>query len=118
MLDEKGGGDHANAIMHIAGMPKLAHAGVDDRIAGLSVAPSIESFFVVEIRETIETGVPVLFCEVGKVVEKRVRKLSPRQFAEVSLTGGGRRAISERVLDRGGDATRRDFAKTQVRREA
>ena len=37
MLDEERGGDHADAIVHVAGRPKLAHPRVDHGIAGLSL---------------------------------------------------------------------------------
>ena len=45
MLDQERGGDHAHAIMHLAGRPQLAHAGIDDRIAGAALLPGVQSAF-------------------------------------------------------------------------
>lgn len=39
VLRQKGAHHHAHAVMHVTGMPELAHSGVDKRDAGLARVP-------------------------------------------------------------------------------
>ena len=42
MLDQERGDDHPHAIVHPAGVPELAHAGIDDGIAGPAALPGAQ----------------------------------------------------------------------------
>ena len=42
VFGEEGGGDHAGAVVHVAGVVGLAHGGVDDRVAGQALGPGVE----------------------------------------------------------------------------
>ena len=44
MLDQQAGHDHAHPVVHPAGLPQLAHAGIDDGNAGLARVQASKSF--------------------------------------------------------------------------
>ena len=111
MLDEEGGGDHAHAVVHVAGAPELAHAGVDDRIAGSPRRPGAEARFVAAEGKALEFRPQGTRREVGTGEEERRREVAPAEFGEELLHmppdlrpgfGGARGS--------GGDAARRDLA--------
>lgn len=47
MFREEGTYDHPTAIVHVAGVIKLAHSGIDDWVAGFAFAPCFEMFLIV-----------------------------------------------------------------------
>ncbi len=47
MLGQEHGGEHAQAVVHPAGLHQLAHGGVHQRVAGAAFAPGLEVLFVI-----------------------------------------------------------------------
>ena len=104
--------DHAHAIVHPAGRPELAHAGVDDRIAGAAALPGLDGVVLVA-REGVELRPEVALGEVAEVEEQVVGELAPAELGQ-ELLGRGRQAAA-----RGGapDLARADLAESEVRRQ-
>ena len=46
MFDQEGGGGKPHAIMHPAGLPKLAYTGVDIGVTGFAILPRLQQFAV------------------------------------------------------------------------
>lgn len=72
VFNEERADDHAHAVVHIASLPELAHAGIDDGVAGLAALPCFESLGVVSPGEGIEFGLQVYARDIGEVVEEVV----------------------------------------------
>ena len=65
-----------------AGVPELAHSGIDDRIAGTAALPGGERLLVARPGKVVEIGLQVLGGEVRMVVEQVAAELAPAQFAQ------------------------------------
>ena len=98
----------------IAGAPELAHAGVDDRIAGLARASRRETRPRRRGRESARTRASAARVgEIGMGVEQRVGKIAPAEFRrDISpqrRRGAGRRRPPPRpsAAARRGDRSRR-----------
>ena len=115
MLDQERGGDHARAVVHPAGLPELAHAGIDDRVAGPPALPG---------PDVVGIGLGP-----GEVVEGGFRLLAARSGCSSSrCQANSRQPSSDRNLVRAApagaagngvpDLTGADLAETQMRREA
>ena len=115
VLDQKRGGDHARPVVHPAGRPQLAHAGIDDRIAGAPAPPRPD---VVGIGlgpgEIVEGRLQIARGEVGMVVEEMPGEFPPGEFRQelVRAAPAGVPAIGVP------DLTGADLAEAQMRREA
>ena len=85
MFDQKRRGDHANAIVHVACRPELAHPGVDDRIARQPARPGVKPGGVLAKGEALEAPLPRASGQLGKPVEQRVGKLAPTELGDEFL---------------------------------
>src|SRR5262249_37877844 len=105
-------------VMHHAGVPELAHAGIDDGIAGAPVLPRLQRPGVALPGEVVKGGLQVLLGEV-RVVEQQVSaELAPAQFAQELLDAARQAAMFGGGEAGGGPALpRADLAKAQVRRQ-
>ena len=83
MLDEKGGGDHADAVVHVAGLPEFAHAGIDDGIAGKPFFPALKDIRSrLAPRKTVELGLKIPAGQIRKVKPQVMAELPPCQFRQ------------------------------------
>ena len=80
MLDQERGDDHADAVVHAAGAPELAHAGVDDRIAGAALLPAPEIGCALPPGELVEAGVDIVGGKVRMAAHQVIGELAPRQL--------------------------------------
>ena len=80
VLGQEGGCDHAHAVVHPAGRPELAHAGIDDGIAGAAAPPRLDG---------------VVLVRPGKGVELRAGSCAARDRR--NGTGGCRRIPASRA---------------------
>ncbi len=127
VLHEERGDDHAHAVMHPTGGPKLAHAGIDDGVTGVATFPCAERGRVGAPGEGFIFRTERAIGGVGEVIEQMVGELAPADFAEKR---GGRVAPAAGVCgcrarfagihraDRVPDLARADLTKVQVRGEA
>jgi hypothetical protein len=81
MFREKRGDDHADAVVHPAGLPKLPHAGIDDGVAGLAALPGAESLLRGGPRKPVERIIEILLGQSRKMKQQVVAKLAPGEFA-------------------------------------
>ena len=119
MLGQKGGCDHAHAVVHVSGLPELPHAGIDQGIAGLAMLPRRDfGWRHIAPRKIIEPLVEIARRQIGLVKQQMIGKFTPAEFGEefvdVALP---RRAATARVLGRLRDLARGNFAKAQMRRQ-
>jgi hypothetical protein len=115
MLDQQRRRDHANAVVHPADRPELAHAGIDDRISGLALLPGAQSLgiFPPAKRESR----PERFArQMRKIVEEVVGKLPPVQLANVGV-GAFPRAILASRMEGVPALARADLAERQMGRK-
>ncbi|MNI28124.1 hypothetical protein D3C73_818880 [compost metagenome] len=126
VLDQEGCGDHANAVVHVTGLPEFAHPGIDDRITGHALGPGAEIGRVELPFEGIELVVPVFCAQIGKLDQQIVAEIAPGEFLAVmdqivamfvsQPVGGvpdtGRGYFAERQMRRqsGGRVDRREIA--------
>src|SRR5262245_17487319 len=82
MLDEKRRDDHARAVRHPAGVPELAHGGIDDGVAGLALLPGLERRGVVAPGEAGKFGLERVMRHRRETVEQAIGKLAPAEFAQ------------------------------------
>ena len=116
VLDEKGSDDQARAIGQITRAPQLPHAGVDDRVAGAPLRPGVKSLLVVAPRKALELRPQTTRRHIGMGLQQGRSKIAPRELSQIFLRRIGQRRLGgRRGFDRVRDATRRDFAETQVR---
>ena len=119
VLDQERRRDHAHAVVHEAGVPELAHAGIDDGIAGAAALPGAQRLGVLGPREGIEAGVEVGSGEIGMVEQQVIGELAPaelrQELFDIAVRGG---AVFRGACRRVPDLARADLAETQVRRQA
>jgi hypothetical protein len=78
---EKVGARHANAVVHKTRGLQLAHSGIDQRIAGLSVRPAFDfCFLAVAPRKTAPTFIAFFTRAFRHGVHYSGEKIPPRQF--------------------------------------
>jgi len=118
VLGEEARGDHPDAVVHPALLEELAHAGVDDRVAGAPLAPGVDepvglgAGVVGQLRELAPQVVP---GRVGLVPEDVGVELAPDQLGDVGVR---RLRPPGRVRgDVGEDGARVDLAVLQRRRQ-
>src|SRR3546814_12247648 len=80
-----GGCDHAHPVVHPAGLPQLAYAGIDQRIAGAATLPAVQQSGIVAPREGVEIGTEVALRQIGDVIEQVMREFAPAQLGEEFL---------------------------------
>jgi hypothetical protein len=84
ILGQKARHDHAYAIVHPAGVPQLAHAGINQGNAGSPAPPAIEQHLIgLGPAESVETRIEVFSRRLREVVQQMVGKLAPAQFAQI-----------------------------------
>ena len=118
VLDQERRHYHADAIVHPAGGPEFAHAGVNEGIACLTALPRAKPRWVLPPREPGELGPQRLLRSMGKVEEQMVRKLTPAQLGQELPTTPHRRRDGPRLreaLHRVPHLARADLAEMQVR---
>ena len=119
VFDQEGRHQHADAVVHEAGGPQFAHAGVDHRIAGLAPCPGGEAGRIIAPREGVEGGLEVAGLHLRVVEQQGVAELAPAQFGlELVGLAAQRGPGVDGGIDRGPDLAWADFAEMQVRRQA
>ena len=117
VLAQPAGHQHAYPVVHPAGVPQLAHAGIDDGHAGAAVAPGIQHRFVGRSpREIVEAWIEVVLGHTWVMVQHVVGKFAPAQLGQEAVAVGFGHRIAQRQHCRGG-AAHRYFAEVQVRRQ-
>ena len=82
MLDQERGHHHPHTVVHHAGVPEFAHAGVDDGISGLPALPRAQCLGVVLPGKRVERCLQIARCEIRNVVEQMTAEFAPAEFAE------------------------------------
>src|SRR5271168_5198201 len=102
--------------MHHPRVPELAHAGIDNRVAGSAALPGGKRSLVVSPAEFIKGMLEIARREIGHVEQQVPAEFAPRQFAQElvdvacepgTLGGGKTRGVP--------DLPRADLAEPQVR---
>ncbi len=107
VLDEERSNDQARAIGQISGSPQLAHAGVDDRVAGLSSRPGAETPFVVAPGKALERLPQATRRQIRMGVELRGGEVAPAKLGHIFFRRAGERRLrGGRGLDGVRNATR------------
>ncbi len=75
ILDQKRCRDHANAIVHPAGLPQLPHARIDNGITGLAPAPGLHPSPVFPPGETEEFIVHGFGRCIGKMMQQMMGEI-------------------------------------------
>ncbi|MCW0461296.1 hypothetical protein NB717_002364 [Xanthomonas sacchari] len=117
VLAQVAGDDHAHAVVHPAGVPQLAQAGIDDRHAGASALPGVQCRRIgLGPAKALEARIEVALGRVREMVQQVVGEIAPAQLADVAVDrrGGGGAALPFQRRD---DAPWRDLAEMQVRRQ-
>ena len=98
--------------MHITGSAKLAHTGIDNRIAGFAVLPGFQIISTVAPGKRLEFFLQACLGQIGIVIEELIRKFPPAQFRQelVAII-----ANNFGVLGFGNNARRTDFTPAQMR---
>ena len=120
VLDQEGGDDHPHAVMHPAGGPELAHAGIDERDAGLAALPAAERVVVWPPGKGVEARIVVAGRKLRIVEEQVVRELAPADLGEEFLgvaLRSSRFAGGTGMLEGVPDLARPDLAEMQMGRE-
>ncbi|GIW70371.1 MAG: hypothetical protein KatS3mg101_1118 [Patescibacteria group bacterium] len=85
VFGEKAGGDHADAVVHVACLLQLAHAGVHQRVAGCAIAPALEIPFVISPLDAVVGGFEGMIDRVGEMPQDHAVEFTPDEFVEVGL---------------------------------
>jgi len=88
VFGEEHGGDHAEAIVHEAGLQELAHARIDDGEAGGAGGPALEIGLGAGPGESDPVGRKLLLKDVRVMPEDGDVELSPGEFFDIGLDGG------------------------------
>ena len=116
---EERGRDHAHAVVHEAGAPELAHAGVDERIAGFAARPGAKAGSVVAPGEALELPPQRPLRHVGMGVKEGRGEVAPAELGEIFLRRLSNAWIRGRgAFRRGGGPSGRDLAEAQMGGEA
>lgn len=81
VFDEERRRYHADAVVHPACVPELAHAGIDDGVSCLAALPCQEAADIVAIGEARVFGFEGLFRQGWPVDEKVGGEFAPDKFA-------------------------------------
>ena len=105
-----------DAVVHPAGAPELAHAGIDDGVAGLPLLPALELIRLSLPAETVEVGIEVRGAEIRMVIKQVPREFPPCHFLEefFGIVTGNALRLPDGLPDLKG----RDLAMGEVRRQA
>ena len=101
MLDEKGGRDHAQPIGHEARPPELAHAGVNDRIAGLPARPGAEADLIIPPGKARKLVAQRMRREIGMGEKQRGCEVAPAELCKIFLRASVARGVAGRRHDIG-----------------
>ena len=105
MLHQEGGDDHARAVRHEAGPPKLAHRRIDDGVARLAAPPGVKRARVVTPGETREFRPERRVGDRRDAVQQMIREFAPAELAQegfgatVELAARAGRGMVDRVPD-------------------
>ena len=121
ILGQEGRSDHAHAVVHPAGAPEFAHAGIDDGNARAPLLPGRKRVGVcLRPGKRVETRLEVACREIALMEEEMPGEFAP---ADLRLELGDRALDVRRrrlppPFDRMPDLERADLAEAQMRREA
>ena len=120
VFDEERGGHHAHAIVHVTGLPQLAHTCIDEGNTRAAVLPCGQrGSFRRNPGETVEAAVEVGRRQGGPVKEQVVAELAPahlgNKFGRVAQRLGG--SVAPGRVDAFENLKGADLAKPQVRRQ-
>ncbi len=106
VLGEEHRGDHAEAVVHPAERPELAHGGIHDGEAGLSLAPGGESAGVIVPDQAIGLGLECpAHADPWEADQDVLVELTPGHLADPVHRAGITRIPTLRVgIERGMDA--------------
>ncbi len=118
MLDEKRRDDHANAIMHPSCRPKLAHTGIDDRIARLAGSPNLHLQGIVAPRKSVERRLQVGVGHLRMQGQDIIVELTPAYFRQIFVSARTEaRRTGPGLFHSAIDLVRSDFAPGQMWRK-
>ena len=116
ILDEEGGHDHADAVVHDPAGPEFAHARVDDGVTRSALLPEDKVRLIHLPGEGGELGTEWLFWQIGAQVQQVIGELAPENFLQELLGRPVEAAIGGRLRrpDRMPALCRTDLAEMQV----
>ena len=118
MLDQERRHHHPHPVVHDAGVPELAHPGIDDGIAGLAALPRPQRRVVAPPGKRVEGRLQIAVGEVGHVEQQMAAEFAPAQLAQELVDVARQGRPRGRGKARGvPDLPRADLAKTQMRRQ-
>ena len=119
VFGQKTGHDHPNAVVHVPGRVELAHAGIDERIAGAALRPGGKVPRALAPGDDLEAPLQVLAGDLRVVEEDVLVELPPAEFGEKLVdVAMARLARGRGRLRRQPHLPRPDFPEVQVRRQA
>src|SRR5690606_8676064 len=77
MLTQKTCRDHPYPVVHKPGLVELPHACIDERVAGVSVAPTFKRYFVILPCNGFVAGFETVADHVWEVKQNLHKKLPP-----------------------------------------
>ena len=80
ILHQKGADNHPHPVMHIASAVKLAHAGIDNRIAGLAAGPGLQGGAVLAPVKRIKARLQGARRQLRKLGQQMIGKFPPAQL--------------------------------------
>ena len=119
MFDQERRHHHPDTVVHHAGVPELAHSGIDDGVAGPAALPGDQGLVVALPGEGVEGRLQVALGEIGDVEQQVAAEFAPAEFAEelvdiareLRAFGGGKaRGVP--------DLARAELAESQMRRQS
>ncbi len=85
VLGQKAGHHHAQAVVHVAGLPQLAHGRVHQRVAGARLAPGLPELGRIVPLHAVIRGPERLRDDVRVVPQDHEVEVAPRQFGQPCL---------------------------------
>jgi hypothetical protein len=105
-------------IVHPSRHPELAHAGVDDRIAGLPALPGKKKPLILAPGKRSILLAKGSVRQIGRMKQQMIGELPPRKLAQKRLVSGGAPVRVRMSKRRVPALRRRDLAEMEMRREA
>ncbi len=89
VFDQERSGDHSDSVVHPSSCSELAHAGVDDWIAGLAVLPGMETVRVVAPLDLVVFALDRMIDHLWGFEEHVGVPVSPSELADEPFAPGG-----------------------------
>ena len=93
VFSKKHRGDHTDAIMHEAGLQKLAHSGINDGKSCIATLPSLKVLTGLIPRKSFPIWIELMIEDVREVMQDSEVELAPSEFLDVNLDRGFGSAI-------------------------